>query len=117
MNCDLLMCAMFKQSFIPPTDVRQFRDLVRYKEKLTNCPTREKDCAQNCMTVSNLKLDDMFSDVFGKSASSITEYITVHPGEYFDVTAFVPGWYKQSIEEIHATVDGTIAREQEINLR
>ena len=53
--------------------------------------TGEKNRALNCLTVSNLKLDDVFSDVFGKSSRSITEYMLAHPGELFDVTPFVDG--------------------------
>ena len=52
-------------SFIPPADIRQLRDLVRYRWKLTNFTTGEKNRAQNCLTVSNFKLDDVFSNVFG----------------------------------------------------
>ena len=115
--CDLFMCDMIKPSFIPPADIRQLRDLMRYRAKLTNCLTGEKNRAQNCLTVSNLKLDDVFSDVFGKSARSITEYILSHPGEYFDVTPFVDGRCKQPIEEIQAAVDGAISREQAVKLR
>lgn len=115
--CDLFMCDMIKPSFIPPADIRQLRDLVRYRAKLTNCLTGEKNRAQNCLTVSNLKLDDVFSDVFGKSARSITEYILKHPGESFDVTPFVNRSCKHSIEEIQAAVDGTVSREQAIKLR
>ncbi len=62
--CDLYMCGMVKPSFIPPPDIRQLRDLMRYRVKLTNMLTGEKNRAQNCLTVSNLKLDDVFSDVF-----------------------------------------------------
>lgn len=40
-------------SFIPPADIRQLRDLVRYRWKLTNFTTGEKNRAQNCLTVSN----------------------------------------------------------------
>lgn len=115
--CDLFMCDMIKPSFIPPADIRQLRDLMRYREKLTNCLTGEKNRAQNCLTVSNLKLDDVFSDVFGKSARSITEYILAHPGEHFDVSPFVDGRCKQPIEEIQAAVDGAISREQAVKLR
>ena len=73
--CDLYMCGMVKPSFIPPADIRELRDLVRYRFKLTCMITGEKNRAQNCLTVSNLKLDDVFSDVFGKSSRSITEQI------------------------------------------
>ena len=33
--CDLYMCDMVKPSFIPPPDIRQLRDLMRYRMKLT----------------------------------------------------------------------------------
>lgn len=58
--CDLYMCGMVKPSFIPPADIRALRDLVRYRFKLTCMITSEKNRAQNCLTVSNLKLDDVF---------------------------------------------------------
>ena len=115
--CDLFMCDMIKPSFIPPPDIRHLRDLMRYRFKLTNILTGEKNRAQNCLTVSNLKLDDVFSDVFGKSAMSITKYILDHPGEIFDVTPFVDGRCKTPIEEIQAAVDGSISHEQAAKLR
>ena len=115
--CDLFMCDMIKPSFIPTADIRQLRDLMRYRGKLTNILTGEKNRAQNCLTVSNLKLDDVFSDVFGKSARSITEHILRHPGEFFDVDPFIDGRCKHPIEEIQAAVDGAISPEQAIKLR
>ena len=115
--CDLFMCDMIKPSFIPPPDIRHLRDLMRYRFKLTNCLTGEKNRAQNCLTVSNLKLDDVFSDVFGKSARSITNHILDHPGEPFDVAPFVDRRCKHPIEEIQAAVDGAISREQAAKLR
>lgn len=115
--CDLFMCGMIKPSFIPPADIRQLRDLVRYRGKLTNCLTGEKNRAQNCLTVSNLKLDDVFSDVFGKSSRSITEYILKHPGESFDVTPFIDRRCKHPASEIQAAVDGAVSPEQAVKLR
>ena len=45
--CDLYMCGMVKPSFIPPADIRQLRDLVRYRFKLTCMITGEKNRAHN----------------------------------------------------------------------
>ena len=115
--CDLYMCGMVKPSFIPPADIRHLRDLVRYRFKLSCMITGEKNRAQNCLTVSNLKLDDVFSDVFGKSSRSITEHILQHPGETFDVTPFVNKRCKTPIEEIQAAVDGAVSPEQAVKLR
>lgn len=115
--CDLFMCDMIKPSFIPPPVIRHLRDLVRYLRKLTNMESGEKNRAQNCLTVSNLKLDDVFSDVFGKSALSITRHIIDHPGELFDVAPFVDKRCKTPIEDIQAAVDGAISSEQAVKLR
>lgn len=115
--CDLFMCGMTKPSFIPPPAIRHLRDLIRYRLKLTNMLTSEKNRALNCLTVSNLKLDDVFSDVFGKSARSITEYILEHPGEQFDVTPFVDRRCKTPIDVIQDAVDGAVSPEQAVKLR
>ncbi len=115
--CDLFMCDMIKPSFIPPPDIRHLRDLMRYRQKLTNMLTSEKNRALNCLTVSNLKLDDVFSDVFGKSSRSIISYILEHPGETFDVAPFLDRRCKHSAEEVQAAVDGAISHEQAVKLK
>ena len=108
---------MVKPSFIPPADIRQLRDLMRYRTKLTNMLTSEKNRALNCLTVSNLKLDDVFSNVFGKSSRSIVQHILEHPGEQFDVAPFLDRRCKHSVEDVQAAVDGAISREQAAKLR
>ncbi|MCM1062018.1 MAG: transposase [Eubacterium sp.] len=76
-----------------------------------------KNRALNCFTVSNLKLDDVFSDVFGKSSRSVIQRILDHPGETFDVTPFVHKRCKTPIEEIQAAIDGAICPEQATKLK
>ena len=115
--CDLFMCGMIKPSFIPPPAIRHLRELIRYRTKLTNMLTGEKNRAHNCLTVSNLKLDDVFSDIFGKSARSITEYILAHPGEHFDVKPFIDRRCKTPVDVIQGAVDGAISPEQAVKLR
>lgn len=66
---------------------------------------------------SNLKLDEVFSDVFGKSSRSIAEQILQHPREKFDIAPFVHGRCKTPIEEIQAAVDGATSKEQAVKLR
>ena len=114
--CDLFMCDMVKPSFIPPPDIRQLRDLMRFRMKLTYQVTGMKNRALNCLTVSNLKLDDVFSD-FGKSSRSIIQQILDRPGETFDVAPFVDKRCKHPIGEIQAAVDGAVSREQAAKLK
>ena len=56
---DLFKHDLINGSFIPPADIHQLRDLTRYRNKLTNFIVGEKNRAQNCLTVSNIKLDDV----------------------------------------------------------
>lgn len=100
-------------SFIPPADIRQLRDLMRYRWKLIGFTTGEKNRAQNCLTVSNIKLDDVFSDVFGKAAAAITTRLLDNPDEKItDISEFRTKGLKSSDEEILAAVDGEIYPEQ-----
>jgi len=114
---DIFKHDLVSGSFIPPFDIRQLRDLTRYYRKLVGFSTGEKNRAQNCLTVSNLKLDDVFSDVFGKSATAITDYLIENPGETFDVKPFVDGRCKTPVTEIQAAVEGSICREQAEKLK
>ena len=105
-------------SFIPPADIRQLRDLVRYRQKLTNFTTGEKNRAQNCLTVSNIKLDDVFTDVFGKAATAITARLLENPSEKItDVSSFRTRRMKATDEEVLAAVDGVLCPEQAEKLK
>ena len=115
---DIFKHDLVSSSFIPPADIRQLRDLMRYRWKLTNFTTGEKNRAQNCLTVSNIKLDDVFSDVFGKAATAITTRLLEKPTEKItDVSGFRTKGMKATDEEVLAAVDGEICPEQAEKLR
>ena len=109
---DLFKHNLVQSSFIPPPVIRQLRDLVRYRFKLNSGIVSEKNRAQNCLTVSNIKLDDVFTDVSGKSASAIIDQLLIHPDGNFDVSPHVDPRCKSSIENIQDAVDGLICSEQ-----
>ena len=56
---DIFKHDLVSGSFIPPADIRQLRDLTRYYRKLVGFNSGEKNRAQNCLTISNIKLDDV----------------------------------------------------------
>ena len=92
--------------------------MVRYRWKLTNFTTGEKNRAQNCLTVSNIKLDDVFSDVFGKAASAITKRLLENPTEKItDVSVFRTKGMKATDEDVLAAVDGEMCAKQAEKLR
>lgn len=105
-------------SFIPPTDIRQLWGVVRYRWKVISFTTGANNRTQNCLTVSNFELDDVFSDVFGKAASTITTRILENPTEKItDVSTFRTKGMKATNEQVLVAVDGEMCEEQAEKLR
>ena len=72
---DLFKLGIVRGSFIPEKQIRILRELTRYLYKITNTRSSEKNRYTNALTVSNCKLDMVFSDIFGKSSSDIINII------------------------------------------
>lgn len=72
---DLFRLGLVPSSFIPPKEIRILREYMRYRFKLVSCKSSEKNRFQNAFTVCNVALDAVVSDMFGKSASAITDYL------------------------------------------
>ncbi len=68
---DLFKYDLVKSSFIPPKEIRQIRDLCRYRIKLIGMRSSERNRYQNCMTMSNIGLASILTDSFGKSSKAI----------------------------------------------
>ena len=72
---DLFRLGLVPGSFIPEKFFRILREYTRYRSKLVSCRSSEKNRFQNVFTVCNVALDAVVSDMFGVSASAITDYI------------------------------------------
>ena len=72
---DLFKHDLLKFSFIPPKEIRELRELSRYRIKLVNMRSSERNRYQNCLTVSNIGLASILTDVFGKSSKAIMKEV------------------------------------------
>ena len=72
---DLFRLGLVPGSYIPDKPIRILREYTRYRSKLVSCKSSEKNRFQNAFTVCNVALDAVVTDMFGKSASSITDYL------------------------------------------
>ena len=68
---DLYKCDLVKHSFIPKKEIREMREIARYRCKLVYMRSSERNRYQNCLTVSNISLASVVSDPFGKTATNI----------------------------------------------
>ena len=110
---DLFKHDLVSGSFMPPADIRQLRDLMRYRFKLTCFKSSEKNRLQNCLTVSNIQLGNVVSDTFGKSAQAILDKILENPEDTsFDLEPLVFKSLKKKLPELRDAIDGYITPEQ-----
>ena len=77
---DLFRLGLVKGSYIPCKSIRILREYTRYRYKLVSCRSSEKNRYQNALTVCNVALDSVVSDIFGKSSSSIIDYLLEQSG-------------------------------------
>ena len=110
---DLFKHDLVAGSFMPPADIRQLRDLMRYRYKLTCFSSSEKNRLQNCLTVSNIQLGNVVSDTLGKSSQKILDKILENPLDTsFDIEPLIHGSMKKKLPELELAVDGFITPEQ-----
>jgi transposase len=110
---DLFKHDLVAGSFMPPLPIRQLRDLMRYRFKLTNFMSSEKNRLQNSLTVSNIQLGNVVSDTFGKSSMNIIDKLLENPLDTsFDIEPLIHGSMKKKVPELQLAIDGFITPEQ-----
>lgn len=115
---DLFKHDLVAGSFMPPLVIRQLRDLMRYRFKLTNFMSSEKNRLQNSLTVSNIQLGNIVSDTFGKSSMNIIEKLLEDPLDTsFDLKPLIHGSMKHKLPELELAIDGYMTPEQAEKLK
>jgi len=71
--CKLLRNGLVKGSFVPPKEIRELRDLTRYRRKLVQAISSEKNRIQKVLEDANIKLSSVVSDTFGVSSTIIID--------------------------------------------
>lgn len=69
----LLISGLLKGSFVPPENIRELRDLSRYKTKLTGQIASEKNRIQRILEDANIKLFSVVSDTSGVVATKLID--------------------------------------------
>jgi transposase len=111
---DLFRLGLVPGSYIPDKPIRILREYTRYRSKLVACKSSEKNRFQNAFTVCNVALDAVVSDMFGKSASSITDYLlsseTFNPKH---CSSLLQGSLKKKADTVVESIEGyQMTREQ-----
>lgn len=73
--CQLLMAGLLKPSFIPPKAQRELRDLTRYRRKLIQSVSANKNRIIRILEDGNVKLSSVLSDTSGSTAVKLIDML------------------------------------------
>ena len=104
----LLLSGLLRGSFIPSQEIRELRDLTRYRTKLTNQISSEKNRFQKILEDANIKLSSVLSDVFGATGKKIMERILEGNYQPEQLLYYVHGRVKASREDIKEALTGYV---------
>lgn len=104
----LLMAGLLKASFIPNRKIRELKDLVRYKTKLTNQISSEKNRFIKILEDANIKLSSVLSDIFCVTGRKIISEIVESDYDPDKLLYHVHGRVKKDRSEIREAITGYV---------
>ena len=106
---NLFRLGLVSGNYIPCKPIRILREFTRYHYKLTSCRTSEKNKYQNALTVCNVALDSVVSDIFGKSATSVIDYLIEQSGNsinHEEITSRPLRFLKKKSDSVIESIEG-----------
>src|SRR5699024_880338 len=113
----LLLSGLLKGSFIPPKNIRELRDLTRYKRKLVQQVASEKNRIQKVLEDANIKLSSVVSNMSGATATKIIDAMISGEEDIAFLLKFRHGRMQASKEELAASLKGAITDHHRFMLR
>ena len=74
----LLRAGLLTGSFIPEKEIRELRELTRYRKKMVEEVSTQKNRIEKFLQSSGFKMSTFMSDVFGVSGRLILDHIMKH---------------------------------------
>jgi transposase len=108
--CKLLKNGLLERNFIPPEDIRNLRDLTRYRSKLVSEIASEKNRIIKILETANIKLSSVLSDVFGESGRRIIEDLAGGITDPKELVKHVVGRVKNSKDDFIRALTGRITQ-------
>lgn len=98
---------LLKPCFQPENIARTMRSLIRHRDNLIHSATREVLHLQKAMEQMNLKLDNVFSDILGKSGQAIIKAILDGERDPKKLSALADSRCRTSKDEIEKSLQAT----------
>jgi transposase len=102
----LLECGLLNASFVPPMEIRELREVTRYRRQLTEERSREVQRLQKVLEDANVKLSSVASDTLGVTGRMILEALCAGERDPDVLAGMAQRKLKAKTDELRQSVPG-----------
>lgn len=114
---DLLRHGLIAKSFVPPKPVRELRDLMRYRSKLVESRSAERNRLLKLLETANIKISSVATNVFGKSGMRMLEAIAAGGATPAIMADLAMGAMRKKLGELEGALEGRVGEHHRFLLR
>jgi transposase len=114
---DLLQHGLLRASFVPPTPIRELRDLTRYRASLAQEVNRIANRIQKVLEDANIKLASVATDALGASGRAMLEAIVRGEQDSQRLAEMSRGLLRNKIPELGRALQGRVTTHHRFLLR
>src|SRR5438552_4421919 len=114
---DLLRHGLLRPSFVPPQPIREVRDLLRYRRKLVESQSAERNRLLKVLEGANVKLASVASDAFGVSGTLMVEALVEGKATPQEMAELAKGRLREKIPQLEAALEGRLEEHHRFLLR
>jgi transposase len=112
----LLLAGLLRGSFIPTKSIREMRDLTRYKRRIIEQISAEKNRVHKLLEDANIKLSSVVSSLSGVTATKIIDSMIEGEGRPEELAKLRHGKMKASEEELIQALTGNLTEHHKFML-
>jgi len=105
---DLLGHGLLRSSFVPPKPIRELRDLTRYRRKLVEAQTAERNRLLKVLESANIKLASVATDVFGVSGRLMLRALIEGVATPEEMSELAKGTLRRKIARLQPALEGNL---------
>ena len=105
---DLLCHGLLRSSFVPPKPIRELRDLTRYRRKLVESRSAERNRLLKLLESANIKLASVASDVFGVSGLLMLQALVEGKATAQEMAELARRQMRKKIPELVLALEGKV---------
>ena len=113
----LLRHGLLKGSFIPPKEIRQWRELTRLRRTYTESLADYKRRVHKLFEIANIKIDSVVSDLFGVTGRNLIDLLCNESElSLANIQKSAQGGLKKKAESLHHSIHGFFEEHHRIQL-